>query len=120
QASNPEIVSSITTQVDQLVRSRHRIGAAYNVQNLSAILDVARKISLAVTIVLVAVGSITLVVGGVGIMNIMLVTVTQRTQEIGIRRAIGAPRRQILYQFLVEALMISAAGALLGITIALA
>src|SRR5256886_7311287 len=98
---------SVTKDVEQLLRSRHRGGALYNVQNLTAILDVARNISLAVSAVLLAVGSVTLIISGVGIMNIMLVTVTERTREIGVRKAIGAPNREILYQFLIEALIIS-------------
>jgi putative ABC transport system permease protein len=120
QASSPEMVPGVTKDVEQLLRTRHRAGALYNVQNLTAILDVARDISLAVTVVLLAVGSVTLVISGVGIMNIMLVTVTERTREIGVRKAIGAPSRDILYQFLIEALIISGAGATLGIAIALA
>src|SRR5437016_1222450 len=120
QAANPDMVPSVTSGVEQQLRSRHRAGALYNVQNLTAILDVARNISLAVSIVLLAVGSVTLIISGVGIMNIMLVTVTERTREIGVRKAIGAPNREILYQFLIEALIISGAGATLGIAIALA
>ena len=120
QAATPESVPAVTKDVDQLLRSRHRAGAVYNIQNLTAILDVAHNISLAVSFVLLAVGSVTLIISGVGIMNIMLVTVTERTREIGIRKAIGAPRREILYQFLIEALIISIAGATLGIAIALA
>jgi putative ABC transport system permease protein len=120
QAASPEIVPSVTKGVEQLLRTRHRVGALYNVQNLTAILDVARNISMAVSIVLLAVGSVTLIVSGVGIMNIMLVTVTERTREIGVRKAIGAHSREILYQFLIEALIISGVGATLGISIALA
>ena len=120
QASGPDAVPLVTKQLSELLHSRHRPGARYEVQNLGAILDAARNISFAVMMVLLAVGSITLVISGVGIMNIMLVTVTQRTREIGIRKATGALRRQILYQFLLEALVISGIGAVLGILIAIA
>src|ERR1041385_1523087 len=120
QAAAPEMVPAVTSEVNRVLRTRHRAGALYNVQNLTPILDVARNISAAVSIVLLAVGSVTLIVSGVGIMNIMLVTVTERTREIGVRKAMGAPSRDILYQFLIEALIISGAGAMLGIAIALA
>ena len=120
QAATPEQVPEVTKDVAESLRSRHRAGALYNIQNLTAILDVARNISLAVSIVLLAVGSVTLIISGVGIMNIMLVTVTERTREIGVRKAIGAPKREILYQFLIEALIISGLGATIGIAIALA
>jgi putative ABC transport system permease protein len=119
QASNPSAVGPVTRHVSEVLESRHRTGARYEVQNLGAILDAARNISLAVMTVLLAVGSVTLIISGVGIMNIMLVTVTERTREIGIRKATGARRRQILYQFLLEALIISGIGATLGILIAL-
>jgi putative ABC transport system permease protein len=88
--------------------------------NLSSILKAARQITWALTIVLVSVGLIALVVSGIGIMNIMLVTVQQRTREIGIRKAIGAQNSDILQQFLLEAFLMSGFGSVLGILIAVA
>ncbi len=117
QARQPEDVLSVTRQVDAILKSRHPAGAIYNVQNLTSILDVARNVSRALTVVLLIIGLIALMISGVGIMNIMLVTVTERTHEIGIRKAVGAPHSDILYQFLIEALMISGTGAVVGILI---
>jgi len=119
QATQPQAVPAVTTSVEEVLRSRHGAGSLYRVQNLRPLLDAARNISTAVLAVLLAVGSITLVISGVGIMNIMLVTVNERTREIGVRKAIGAAKREILYQFLLEALIISGTGAVLGILIAL-
>jgi putative ABC transport system permease protein len=118
QAGRAEDVQGVTKEVAEVLRSRHRPGAKYLVQNLSGILEAARRIAMALTVLLILIAFIALTISGIGIMNIMLVTVTERTQEIGIRKAIGASRDTILHQFLMEALLISGAGALLGIAIA--
>lgn len=118
QADNPEDVPLVTQEVGEILRSRHRAEAGYSVDNLSSILETARYISLALTVVLLLIAMIALVISGIGIMNIMLVSVTERTREIGIRKAVGARRDEILYQFLMEAGIISGAGALVGIIMA--
>jgi putative ABC transport system permease protein len=118
QARSPDDVPAVTRQVSEILRSRHRPDADFNVQNLTSILDIARNISLALTIVLLLIAMLALTISGIGIMNIMLVTVTERTREIGIRKAIGAQRKEILLQFLIEAALISGSGALVGIAIA--
>ena len=120
QADSPENVAAVTRQVAAVLKSRHRPGAEYQVENLTSLLESARKISQALTVLLVVIALIALAISGVGIMNIMLVTVTERTREIGIRKAVGAPRDAILYQFLMEAFLISGTGALVGIIIAVA
>ena len=115
QADNAEDVPSVARQLGQLLQSRHPVEADYKVQTLTSILGAARNISLALTLVLIIIAAIALLISGIGIMNIMLVTVTERTREIGIRKAIGAARREILYQFLVESFFISGGGAVIGI-----
>jgi putative ABC transport system permease protein len=118
QAGRPEDVQSVTHQVELMLRSRHRSEAVYLVQNLTSLLDAAKNISFALTVILIIIAFIALVISGIGIMNIMLVTVTQRTREIGIRKAIGARRKEILSQFLLEAFIISGTGGVIGIVIA--
>ena len=118
QADSPEAVPAVTKQVKEILKSRHRPGAEYEVENLTSLLESARMISQALTILLVVIALIALTISGIGIMNIMLVTVTERTREIGIRKAVGAPRDAILYQFLMEAFLISGTGAVIGIVIA--
>jgi putative ABC transport system permease protein len=120
QAASAEDVPLVQRQVSQLLRSRHPPEAEYKVQTLTAILGAAKKISLALTILLILIAFIALLISGIGIMNIMLVTVQQRTREIGIRKAIGAARREIMYQFLVESLVISGGGAVIGILLGIA
>ena len=119
-ADRPDDIPAVTREVAEILRSRHRAGAIYRVENSASILETAREIALALMVVLILVALIALVISGVGIMNIMLVTVTERTREIGIRKAIGATENAIRYQFLMEAMAISGTGALAGIAIGVA
>ena len=114
QAERSEDVPSVERQMGLLLHSRHPAAAEYDVQTLAAILSAAKNISLALTIVLLVLSFIALLISGVGIMNIMLVTVKERTREIGLRMVLGAARKEILYQFLIEAFLISGGGAVVG------
>jgi len=113
-------VEAVAARVQHLIESRHRPGARYRVDTLTAILNAAKSISFILSLVLVLVSTIALVISGIGIMNIMLVTVTERTREIGVRLAIGAAPREILLQFLTEAVMVSLGGGILGILVGVA
>ena len=117
QARNATDVEPVTKVVKTILESRHRTGARYRVDNLAAILDAARRIATVLTIVLMLVSALALIISGIGIMNIMLVTVTERTREIGLRMSLGASRNAILQQFLTEAVIISLLGGLAGIAI---
>ena len=111
---------AVQTQPDSILAGRHRPGARYTVQNLTAILETAGTVAFVLTIVLVLVSAIALLISGIGIMNIMLVTVTERTREIGLRMSLGASRRAVLSQFLLEAVLISVGGGLAGIAVGVA
>ena len=119
KAVNAERVQEAQEQITSLLRQRHRIGPDrdddFNVRNLSDIAEAATTTARVMAVLLGSVASISLLVGGIGIMNIMLVSVTERTREIGIRMAVGARRRDILLQFLVEAVVMAATGGVIGI-----
>jgi putative ABC transport system permease protein len=120
QAAGPDRVSEVERQMSALLKSRHPAEAEYNIQTLTAILGAARTISFGLSVMLLVIAFIALLISGIGIMNIMLVTVRERTREIGVRKAIGAPRREIMSQFLIEAFLISGGGAVIGILLGLA
>ncbi len=120
QVASPDDVLPITAQLRNILESRHRPGARYAVENLTAILEAAKSIALVLTVVLILISAIALIISGIGIMNIMLVTVTERTREIGLRMAVGASRTVVRQQFLIEAMVLSLAGGLLGILIGVA
>jgi putative ABC transport system permease protein len=119
-AADPSIVVPVTEQIHQVLQSRHRPESNYVVQNLTELVSVAERTANALTLVLLLVATVTLLVSGIGIMNIMLATVTSRIHEVGIRKAIGATNREIRFQFLLEAILISLIGGLGGIVVGLA
>jgi putative ABC transport system permease protein len=120
QVKSPSDVEAVTRRVREILESRHRPGVRFKVESLQAILDAAKNISLGMRLLLILISAIALIISGIGIMNIMLVTVTERTREIGVRLAVGARRRDILTQFLIEAVMLSLIGGLAGIALGVA
>jgi putative ABC transport system permease protein len=114
-AASMQVVLDASATIKSLLIRRHRDQDLYRVDNLAAILDAANKISLGLTLVLLVIAAISLISSGISIMNIMLITVTERTREIGIKKALGAYRRVLLTEFLVEALILTCGGGLVGI-----
>jgi putative ABC transport system permease protein len=115
-----EEVPDAAKEIKRIIQSRHRPNSVYQTQTLKALLSTATTIADYLTAVLVLVAAVTLAVGGVGIMNIMLANVRSRVREIGIRKALGATRREIKLQFLAEAVVISLIGGVVGSIIGLA
>jgi putative ABC transport system permease protein len=121
KAADADSLDTVQEDVTNLLRDRHRIREGedndFSVQNLASILAASQATVQTFTILLAAVAAVSLVVGGVGIMNIMLVAVTERTREIGLRMAVGARRTDVLYQFALEAVTLSLAGGILGLLV---
>ena len=115
-AKSDASVEAAQFQIQNLLRLRHKITREddFSVQSLKDVLEIAGTVTSALTVMLAAIAGISLLVGGIGVMNIMLVSVTERTQEIGLRKALGATQHDVLIQFLIEAVMLSAAGGIVG------
>jgi putative ABC transport system permease protein len=124
QATAPEVMKDVENQINDLLRQRHHIQPKqdndFSVRNLTEIMSTAEQSANVMSLLLGAIASISLIVGGIGIMNIMLVSVTERTREIGIRIAVGAKGRDILLQFLIESMVLSLIGGTVGIGIGVA
>jgi putative ABC transport system permease protein len=118
--ASPDEVTAATAQIKWVLQSRHRPESVYNVENLTPLVNLAEKTANILTVVLLLIAAVVLLVSGIGIMNIMLATVSARIREIGIRRAFGATKREIRFQFLSEAVLIALVGGVLGIVIGLA
>lgn len=119
-AASMEVVPRVSAEILELLISRHRNQSFYKVDNLASILKAANMISVGLTLVLVVIAAISLLASGISIMNVMLITVTERTGEIGVKKAVGACRNVKLAEFLVEALMLSGGGGLIGIALGVA
>lgn len=119
QAENENVINDVQAEVEQVLRTRHKIKEGdyddFTVGNMAAIMETMMETANNITILLGCIAAISLLVGGIGIMNIMLVSVTERTREIGIRKALGATYNNILQQFLLEAMVIGIVGGTLGV-----
>jgi putative ABC transport system permease protein len=123
QAISPQAIDQAIQEVEVLLRERHKILPGleddFTIRNLTEVFQAQETSAQVMSILLGAIASVSLVVGGIGIMNIMLVSVTERTREIGLRQAVGAKTRDILMQFLVEAITLSLLGGVVGIIVGL-
>jgi putative ABC transport system permease protein len=121
QAATPEVMKSLEQQMREVLRDRHRLAEDadddFSIRDLTAIAESVASATRAISLLLGSIAAISLLVGGIGIMNIMLVTVTERTREIGVRKAVGTRERDILLQFLIEAVILSLGGGLIGVLI---
>ena len=121
QVSSAEAMDEAYGEIDRILRREHRIRPGENVdfriRNSSDLVETFNATTQTFTLLLAGIAGISLLVGGIGIMNIMLVSVTERTREIGVRKALGATRRAILFQFLIEALVLCVMGGLLGVAV---
>jgi putative ABC transport system permease protein len=117
QAESPEAVATVVNDIREVIVSEYGNLDGYTIESLDTYLTLVNQVSDAITLGLMAIAGVSLLVAGIGIMNIMLVTVTERTRDIGIRLALGAGRRDILLQFLLEASILSLAGGVLGVAI---
>ncbi|HSB03523.1 MAG TPA: FtsX-like permease family protein, partial [Anaerolineales bacterium] len=119
-----DAMDTISAEATYLLRRSHKLkpsdDADFNIQNQTDILNTLNSVTQTLTIFLGAIAGISLLVGGIGIMNIMLVSVTERTREIGLRKAVGATRNQILVQFLIETVTLSLLGGIIGILLGIA
>ncbi len=119
QVTNQEKMDQVQAEVETLLRSRHHILAGkdddFNVRNLTSLMETVNQSTAMLTMLLGAIAGISLIVGGIGIMNIMMVSVTERTREIGIRKALGATFMNIMTQFLIESMVIGIIGGIIGI-----
>jgi putative ABC transport system permease protein len=117
-----ELMEQAETEIEQIMRESHRLAAGWDndfrIMNQSEVIETASETSKTLTILLAAIAGVSLLVGGIGIMNIMLVSVTERTREIGIRMSVGARKKDILLQFLSESILLSLMGGIIGIIIA--
>ena len=120
---NSRAMDDVEQEIAEILRQRHRIGPdqqdTFSIRNMTEMVETRAEAKQTFNMLLAAVASVSLVVGGIGIMNIMLVSVTERTREIGLRMAVGAKERDIMLQFLVEAVTLCLAGGLIGIFVAL-